>query len=259
MGKNFKIVIEYDGSEFFGWQKQKNRQTIQEEIEIVLSIILNQKIKINGSGRTDAGVHAYGQVANFHADTSIDPLKLKKAVNSLIKLPIVIRDCTIVDEKFHARYNAASKEYHYFILNQEDPCAIKRQYQWHIRHDLDIQTMNQCCELITGTFDFKSFENTGSPKSSSIREVFFAKIDAIHKNPDKNQDSNKHSNRLVLKICANGFLRYMVRNLMGTIVLAGTNKITPDEFRKILEAKERIKAGPTAPPHGLFLKQVNYS
>ncbi|MCP4763956.1 MAG: tRNA pseudouridine synthase A, partial [archaeon] len=159
MNKNFKIVIEYDGTGFFGWQKQKNHKTIQETIELVLSKILNQKIKIIASGRTDAGVHAFGQVANFHADTCMNPLKLKKAVNSLIKLPIVIRECTIVDDDFHARYNAVSKEYYYFILNQEDPWAIKRQYLWHIRHPLDIQIMNQCCGFIQGVFDFKSFEN----------------------------------------------------------------------------------------------------
>ncbi len=251
MNKNFKIVIEYDGSSFFGWQRQKNKKTIQEEIELVLSKILNQKIQIAASGRTDAGVHAFGQVANFHADSDMNPLKLKKAVNSLIKLPIVIKDCTIVDDTFHARYNAVSKEYHYFILNQEDPCAIKRQYLWHIRHPLDIQIMNHCCGLIQGIFDFKSFENTGSPKSSSIREVFSANIHPL--------DKNREINRLVFKICANGFLRYMVRNLIGTIVLAGANKIKPHDFLKILEKKERAKAGPTAPPHGLFLKKVNYS
>jgi len=251
MNQNFKIIIEYDGSKFFGWQRQKDKKTIQEEIEIVLSKILNQKVVIFGSGRTDAGVHAFGQVANFHADTALNPLKIKQAVNSLIKLPIVIRDCAIIDEKFHARYNALSKEYHYFILNRQDPCAIKREYQWHIKSPLDIKLMNQCCEVITGINDFKSFENTGSPRSSTTREVFFAKINPTGK--------NKHNNRLVFKICANGFLRYMVRNLIGTIVLAGTNKITPDEFRKILDAKNRAKAGATAPPHGLFLKKVNYS
>ncbi len=255
MNQNFKIIIEYDGGKFFGWQRQKDQITIQEEIEIALSKILNQTINIYGSGRTDAGVHAFGQVANFHADTAINPLKIKQAVNSLIKLPIVIRDCTIVDEKFHARYNALSKEYHYFILNRQDPCAIKREYQWHIKSLLDIKIMNQCCEIITGINDFKSFENTGSPRSSTSREVFFAKIHS----PENNRPNNRPNNRLVFKICANGFLRYMVRNLIGTIVLAGTHKITPDGFKKILEAKNRAKAGATAPPHGLFLKKVNYS
>ena len=246
MTKNFKIIIEYDGTDFFGWQKQKNRKTIQEAIEVVLSKILNQKITIYGSGRTDARVHAFGQVANFHANTAINSWKIKTALNSLVKLPIVIKSCDIVENKFHARYSAVSKEYHYFILNQEDPVAILRQYQWHIRKPLDINIMNQCCMTITGTLNFKSFENSGSPKSSSVREVFKAKICQLK------------NNRLVFKICANGFLRYMVRNLIGTIVLCGTKKITTDEFIKIIEAKDRTKAGQTAPPHGLFLKEVNY-
>lgn len=247
MDKNFKLVIEYDGTDFFGWQRQKDKKTVQGEIEKTLTRILNRKITISGSGRTDAGVHAFGQVANFHADTRISPKDLKKGVNSLIKQPVVIRECRIMDNDFHARYKAVSKEYHYCILNREDPCAINRLYQWHIRHPLDIQAMTQCCQAITGILDFKSFENTGSPRSSTIREVFFSSI------------SHLDNSRLVFKICAKGFLKYMVRNLISTIVLTGLNKITPHEFTRILEARDRTKAGPTAPAHGLFLKKVNYS
>jgi len=247
LNKNFKIVIEYDGTEFSGWQKQKDQITVQGEIEKALNLILNQDIKIFGSGRTDAGVHAYGQVANFHADANILPNNLKKGVNSLIKRSIVIKRCDIVDDNFHARYNTISKEYHYFILNRQDPCATGRLYQWHIRKPLDIMAMRGCCSAIRGSYDFKSFENTGSPRSSSVRDVFSADINTLD---DK---------RFVFKICASGFLKYMVRNLMGTIVLAGLNKICTDEFKKILKAKDRSKAGATAPPHGLFLKKVNYS
>ena len=247
MDKNFKLVIEYDGTDFFGWQRQKDKKTVQGEIEKTLTRILNRKITISGSGRTDAGVHAFGQVANFHADTRISCKDLKKGVNSLIKQPVVIRECRIMDNDFHARYKAVSKEYHYCILNREDPCAINRLYQWHIRHPLDIQAMTQCCQAITGILDFKSFENTGSPRSSTIREVFFFNI------------SQMNNSKLVFKICANGFLKYMVRNLIGTIVLAGLNKILVDDFIRILEKNDRTKAGPTAPAHGLFLKKVNYS
>ncbi|MBU1343560.1 MAG: tRNA pseudouridine(38-40) synthase TruA [Proteobacteria bacterium] len=247
MTKNFKIVVEYDGTDFFGWQKQKDKKTVQGEIEKVLSLMLNQTIRISGSGRTDAGVHALGQVANFHAQTTILAENLKKGVNSLIKHPIVIKECSIADNDFHAQYTAVSKEYHYVILNQEDPCAIGRTYHWHIRHPLDLEIMNICCKAITGIFDFKSFENTGSPRSSTIREVFFATI------------KSSGNNRFVFKICASGFLKYMVRNLMGTIVLAGMNKISIDQFIHIRDAKDRTTAGPTAPAQGLFLKKVNYS
>ncbi|WP_413829820.1 tRNA pseudouridine(38-40) synthase TruA [Desulfobacula sp.] len=247
VNKNFKIVIEYDGINFFGWQKQTDKKTIQGEIEKVLTLILSQEIKIIGSGRTDAGVHAFGQVANFYADTNIGPQKIKIALNSMIKDPIVIRECCIMDENFHARYNAVSKEYHYFILNRQDPCAIERLYQWHIRSPLDIEAMTQCCRAITGILDFKSFENTGSMRSSTIREVLFASITRLD------------NQRVVFKICANGFLKYMVRNLIGTIVLVGLNKISIDKFIQIVEAKDRTLAGATGPAHGLFLKKVNYS
>lgn len=247
MNKNFKLIIEYDGTLFFGWQRQKDKKTIQGEIEKALSIILNQEVNISGSGRTDAGVHAFGQVANFHAKTRLAPHDIKRGINSLIKDPIVIRDCSRVPDEFHAQYHAVSKEYHYFLLNREDPCAIGRSYQWHIRHPLDIDTMNDCCQAITGIYDFKSFENTGSPRSSTIREVFYSSINPL---PD---------HCLVFKINASGFLKYMVRNLIGTLVYAGLNKITLDEFIHVRDAKDRTLAAATAPAHGLFLKKVNYS
>ncbi|MBU1195956.1 MAG: tRNA pseudouridine(38-40) synthase TruA [Proteobacteria bacterium] len=246
MKKNHKITIEYDGTSFYGWQKQKDQITIQGEIEAALSRILNQDIAVCGSGRTDAGVHALGQVASFHADTTLLPQTLKKNFNSFIKLPIVIKDCHIVSTEFHARFSAVSKEYYYFIFNSFDPCAINRQYQWHIRQELDLQVMNDCCRAITGTFDFKSFENSGSPRDSTIRQIYACQITKID------------HQRLVFKICGNGFLKYMVRNLIGTIVNAGLHKITVQDFVFILQQKDRKKAGVTAPPHGLFLNRVNY-
>ena len=247
MKQNFKLIIEYDGTPFFGWQRQSEKITIQGELESVLGIILNQKIKINGSGRTDAGVHALGQVASFHADTRMNPEILKKGINSLIKHPIVIHDCSHVDSEFHARYNAKSKEYNYFILNRPDPCALGAAYIWHIKKPLDLDLMNKCCDLITGTHDFKSFENTGSPRSSSIRKIFFARIQP------------RAEDRLVFTISATGFLKNMVRNLVGTLVDVGLKKSSVENFEVILEAGNRNLAGITAPARGLFLKQVNYS
>jgi len=231
---------------FSGWQIQNDRITVQGEIEKALSRILNQKIKINGAGRTDAGVHAMGQVANFHAATSISCYDLKKGVNSIIKRPVVIRKCEIVDSDFHARYNALSKEYHYHILNRSDPCAVGRNYTWHIKQKLDLEKMNQCCSMITGTHDFKSFEGAGSPRAHTRRDVFFACMEK--------QDKD----RIIFKIKANGFLRFMVRNIMGTLVQAGLSKLSLDEFKSVINAKDRKMAGPTAPPNGLFMIKVNY-
>ena len=247
MKKNFKLIIEYDGTLFSGWQRQPKETTIQGELESVLGVILNQEIKIFGSGRTDAGVHALGQVASFHADTRMDPVILNKGMNSLMKHPIVIRDCSHVNSEFHARYNAKSKEYNYFILNRPDPCAIGASYIWHVKRPLDPDPMNKCCGLITGTHDFKSFENTGSPRSSTVRQIFFARIQP------------QTENRLVFKISATGFLKNMVRNLVGTLVDVGLKKISVKDFETILGAGNRNLAGITAPAKGLFLKQVYYS
>jgi len=246
MDKNYKIRVEYDGAAFCGWQKQKDQQTVQGELEKSLSLILNQPVKIAGSGRTDAGVHAFGQVASFHAATRLSVHDIKRGVNSVIKQPIVIRQCEQVDNQFHAQYSALSKEYHYHILNRNDPCAVFRQYQWHIRSPLDVEQMNACCRILIGKKDFKSFENTGSPRRSTIREIFSASM----VQPQKD--------RIVFKICASGFLKYMVRNIVGTLVEAGKKKIGPDSFNQLIQARDRSQAGPTAPAHGLFLYQVNY-
>ena len=246
MIQTFKLIIEYDGTGFSGWQRQPQKITIQGELERVLSRILNQAITLAGSGRTDAGVHALGQVASFCADTTLTPQVLKKGVNSLMKHPIVLNACDQVPDTFHAQYSAVSKEYNYYILNRETPWAVGRNYVWHVHRPLDIDAMNQCCARICGAHDFKSFENAGSPKRSTVRTVFMARMDRLD------------NERMVFRICANGFLKNMVRNMMGTLVDAGLGKVTPAMFEQILSVQDRSWAGATAPAHGLFLKQVNY-
>ncbi|MCF8045427.1 MAG: tRNA pseudouridine(38-40) synthase TruA [Desulfarculaceae bacterium] len=246
MTKNFKIIIEYDGSAYSGWQVQNDVLTVQYELERALSTILNRQIRVTGSGRTDAGVHATHQVANFHADTDMEPDALKKAVNSLIKGPVTVMDCRIVDEGFHARYDAVGKTYHYHISNRPEPIAIGRNYVWHIGKELQLAPMQECCMMIAGRHDFKSFEGVGSPRSSTIREVYSAAVE------------RREKGGIVFKISANGFLRYMVRNIVGTVVQAGLLKSSPEEFREILSARDRRLAGPTAPPRGLFLMKVTY-
>ena len=241
------MTIEYDGTAYHGWQRQQDRITIQGELESVLSLILNQEIKIAGSGRTDAGVHAHGQVASFSAKTNLTPQALLRAVNSLLKKqPIVLREVISVAEDFHAQYSAQSKEYHYWILNHKIPSAIDARYIWHVHQPLDIKAMEDCCKIITGVHDFKSFENVGSPRSSTIREIFFASIE------------EKSRGRLCVKICASGFLKNMVRNLVGSLVAAGKGKLSSAQFKTILEARDRTLADATAPARGLFLHRVNY-
>ncbi len=209
-------------------------------------MMLNQKIQIHGSGRTDAGVHARAQVAHFHAATRLTAETIKKGANSLLSVPVVIHDCRRVNQDFHAQYHARSKEYRYYILNREDPCSIGRDYVWHVKPPLNIEAMNRCSELLLGTHDFKSFENTGSPRTSTIRTVFIASWSKI---PDE---------RLQFTICASGFLKNMVRNIVGTLKDAGTGKIDVQLFKHILDSCHRPLAGATAPARGLFLHQVNY-
>jgi tRNA pseudouridine38-40 synthase len=246
MKTNFKLTLEYDGTPYSGWQVQNNCPTVQGEIENALGRMLDRPVRISGSGRTDAGVHALGQVANFQADTTIGADQFKRGLNSLLKGPIVVHECTRVDPSFHSRYSARAKAYHYHFLNREDPCGVGRNFVWHIRTPLSIPAMEACCKIITGTHDFKAFEGSGSPRSTTVRTLFSAGFEQTDKD------------RFTFKVRGDGFLRFMVRNLVGTLVLAGAGKITPEDFRAILKGKDRSLAGATAPPCGLFLVEVSY-
>lgn len=243
---NFKIIIEYDGSNYHGWQRQKDDRTIQQEIENALSTMTARQVFLNGSGRTDAGVHAFGQVANFLCETGLSAPVFQKGLNSILPDDIVIKDCRLVGEKFHARYDVKSKIYHYQILNRKLPSAIGRQYAWFIRRKLDAAAMRTAISHIIGSHDFKSFEAAGSPRTHTTRNIMSADL-IEHKDGS-----------LIFKIEADGFLRYMVRNIVGTLVDVGLGKITPAKFNDILASKNRSNAGATAPAHGLFLMEVKY-
>ncbi len=246
MFKNFKLTIEYDGSSYHGWQKQRNDCTIQGEIEKALTTMTEKKIVLTGSGRTDAGVHACGQTANFICDTELSCKVLQKGLNSLLSKDIVIKKCGQIDEKFHARYDAKSKTYNYRILNRQIPAAICRQYAWFIFKKLDLDAMRCAIRHIIGRHDFKAFEGAGSPRSHTTRSIIRAEL------------AKKDRGYLVFEIEADGFLRFMVRNIVGTLVDVGLCKTTPDDFKQILLSKNRKQAGATAPPHGLFLMNVQY-
>jgi tRNA pseudouridine38-40 synthase len=246
MQKNFKLTIEYDGTDYHGWQRQANDRTIQGEIENALMTMTGNKITLIGAGRTDAGVHAFGQVANFLCRTALEPHVFQKGLNSLLPKDIVITRCTQVSVKFHARYDVKSKSYHYRILNRELPAAIFRRYAWHIRKRLNLDAMSGSLCYIIGTHDFKAFEGTGSPRANTVRSVMHADLE------------KRNDGYLVFKIQGNGFLRFMVRNIVGTLVDVGLGKIMPRDINRILVSKDRNLAGITAPAHGLFLMNVNY-
>jgi tRNA pseudouridine38-40 synthase len=246
MEKNFKLRIEYDGTDYHGWQRQKKDRTIQAEIEKAIFTMTWQKPALIGAGRTDAGVHALGQTANFKCNTRLSAEELQKGLNSLLPADIVIQAVDPMPDSFHARYDARSKIYRYRIFNRPLPSAIERRYCWFIRRPLNVEDIRTATTHIIGVHDFKAFEASGSPRSHSRRQVIEA---GIAKGPD---------GMLIFSIQADGFLRCMVRNIVGTLVEVGLGKISPADFRTILESRNRNQAGATAPPQGLFLAEVLY-
>ena len=245
--KNFKLTVEYDGTHYHGWQIQPNGPSIQQEIETAIETMTRCKIKLLGSGRTDAGVHALGQVANFTCETGIAPNEFQKGLNSILPDDIVIRQVENVHLEFHARYDAVGKRYRYHILNHPVPSAIERHHTWWIRAPLDLSAMKEGMAHIIGENDFKAFEGTGSPRSTTIRQVVGIDL------------TRRDTGRVAIDIHASGFLRYMARNIVGTLVDAGLHKITSDHVKTILASRNRANASATAPARGLFLMEVYYA
>lgn len=241
------MAIEYDGTAYHGWQRQKALPTVQGTIEAALEIMTGQSATVVGSGRTDSGVHALHQVASFSVETALCADVFKNGLNSLLPGDIVIKDCEQVADTFHARFDVSSKIYEYVILNRSLPAAICRSYAWHVKKKLDLAAMREAISYLRGTHDFSAFEGTGSARSSSVRTVM-----------DVHLVDKDGGDYLVFSIEADGFLRFMVRNIVGTLVDVGKGRTSPKEFHGILRSRDRNLAGATAPPHGLFLKEVKY-
>ena len=244
--RNFKLTLEYDGSQYHGWQRQHGALTIQEVLESRLEIILGEPMRTRASGRTDAGVHARGQVVNFYAHTALEPAEIQRGLNGLLPPDIVVLHAEDVDHAFHARFSAVGKRYEYRILNREAPSALERHFAWHIRKPLDPSAMRACLASIVGLHDFSAFMAAGSPVNSTERDLYRAEIEACD------------AHHLVFLFEANGFLRHMVRNLVGTLVAVGKGKLAPSDFSAILASRDRRQAGMTAPAHGLYLVSVRY-
>lgn len=242
---NKKCTVEYDGTEFHGWQFQKDLTTVQGEIETALKRIYKKDISIIGSGRTDAGVHALAQVFNFRAERFIDSSSLKLGLNSLLPRSIVIKDVTDVDINFHAQKSAKSKTYLYKILNSDTPSALLRNRVWWIRNIFDLDKLSEIITKFVGTFDFSAMCTMKSLKENSVRTVNFIKL-------------YKTDEIINIEINANGFLHNMVRNIIGTSFYIYRKDLPPDTVLEILKSKDRQRGGPTAPPQGLYLKEVFY-
>ncbi len=239
-------MIEYDGTGYHGWQVQPNGLTVQEVIEKKIELMTRERLRLIASGRTDAGVHALGQVANFKTISSIPVDAFRRGLNCLLPPDIVIKSAEEVDAEFHSQHAAKRKIYLYRVWNSPIPSAVHRNYSWHIPGELNLRAMQEASSFLKGKKDFSSFQGTGADTGDPVREVFRAEW------------MGQESNFLRFTIEADGFLKNMVRNIVGTLIDAGKGKLSPKDFEGILAARDRRLAGMTAPARGLFLIQVLY-
>lgn len=243
--RNIKLTIEYDGKEFGGWQKQPNKLNIQGEIEQVIQRITGEPVELTASGRTDAGVHALGQVANFKTSSNIPIEKIPIAINTYLKKSIRIKDAEEVEETFHSRFNCKQKTYRYIINNSEYGTAIYRTLEYCFPEKLDIEAMQEAAKYFEGEHDFKAFKASGTSAKGSIRTIYKAEV-------------TKKGDKIYIELTGNGFLYNMVRIISGTLLEVGIGKIRPEEVPQIIESKDRKMAGKTLPPHGLYLVEAKY-
>lgn len=243
--RNIKLTIEYDGTGYHGWQVQADVRTIQGIIEGKLSQITGEQARLIASSRTDTGVHALGQVANFKTHSFLDAQSFLKALNSLLPEDIHIKDVEEVDEAFHARFSAKGKIYEYRILNGGIPSPFHRHFSWFVPGRLDLVRMRKAAMKLVGRHDYSSFCSACSMHTTTIRDIYEVTVGG-------------KGGLVVIRIEANAFLRQMVRNIVGTLVEVGRGRMTPSQFGDILEARDRRLAGIAAPAQGLFLVRVNY-
>ena len=242
---HYKLLLEYDGTNYHGWQLQPNGVTVQGTLVAVLSQILNTPTRLRVAGRTDAGVHALGQVVTFHTAGPLDLLRFQHSINSLLPSDIVIREITEVSAEFNPRYDAHSRTYRYRVWNQPYPSALFARYSWHVAAPLDQSAMNQAAAVLVGHHDFSSFQGADSVERTPWRTMIQSTVHHEH-------------GFLVYDVEARSFLRHMVRNIVGTLVDVGRGALSVDDFAAIFAAQDRSQAGRTAPPQGLFLIEVKY-
>ena len=252
--RNIRLTIAYDGTDFHGWQRQPRAATIQEALETRIAKITGAAVTLHGSGRTDAGVHAAGQVANFRTECSIPCASLMKALNDILPASIRVRAADEAPADFHARHSAKAKTYRYRILQGPICPPFLARYVYHHPYPLDCRRMARAARLLEGEHDFTSFAGNnparkarGSQDGSNVRKVFQSRI-AVR----------KKLRMIVYEIRGSGFLHHMVRNIVGTLLEVGSGKLSPDDIPAIIRARDRGKAGATAPASGLWLVRVEY-
>ena len=243
--RNIKLTLEYDGTNYLGWQKQKIGATIQETLEEAISLLTNEESEVIGSSRTDAGVHARGFVANFKTNSKIPSEKFREAINYRLPNDIVILKSEEVEEDFHSRYSAKGKTYSYSILNRDVNSAIGKDYVYHVKRKLDVEDMKEACKYFIGTKDFMAFKSSGSSVKTTVRTISDLYIDI-------------KDDIIKIYVTGDGFLYNMVRIIVGTLIMVGSNKIDSREVQNIIESKDRKKAGICVPAAGLVLEKVYY-
>ena len=243
---NYKILVQYDGTRYEGWQRQERTEsTIQGKIEAVLSKMCGEEVQIQGAGRTDAGVHAKEQVANVHLKEQVDPQEVKQYLNRYLPEDIAVSEVTEVPERFHSRLNATGKIYVYRIATGEVKKVFERRYIYDFGEKPDVHLMRQAAEILAGTHDFKSFCNVHTQVEDTVRTIYDLEVE-------------KEEELITIRVRGNGFLYNMVRILAGTLIGVGRGAIAPEQIPAILEAKDRQAAGMTVPPQGLTLVKIDY-
>lgn len=240
-----KLILEYDGTAFAGWQRQPDQPTIQAAVETAIEGVTQSKVAVIGAGRTDAGVHALGQVASFRIDRDMTSYEWTRALNAHLPDTITVRSAAVMPYDFHARHAAKGKLYEYRILNRPERPALDRQYFWHVHKPLDDAAMNQAALSLIGLHDFSSFETQPTENEDPICHLQRLAI-------------FREGDRLRIEAYADRFLKQMVRSIVGTLAEVGTGKRSASSLRAVLESRDRPAAGKTAPPQGLYLIRVDY-
>lgn len=245
--KNYKITIQYDGTKYRGWQVQKSTDmTIQGKLQGILEQLAGHPVEVIGSGRTDAGVHAAGQIANFHIEDDFSQEEIIQYLNRYLPMDIAVVEIEEAEERFHARYHATSKTYVYRIHTSPIPNVFERKFRYHYEQQLDVVAMRKAASLLIGTHDYMSFCGNNKMKKSTVRTVY--SIEVV-----------EHRDGLELIYTGDGFLQNMIRIMTGTLIEVGNGTRQAEEMSALLAAKDRSKAGYTVPPEGLMLKQVDYA
>jgi len=246
--RTLKLTIQYDGTEFVGWQRQPNGPSIQALVEDALAPIEGTQVAVHGAGRTDAGVHALAQVASVSLGATLDEATIGRALNAVLPPAVRVLDVAQAEAGFHARFSARSKTYEYRIVNAPLVSPFLYRYAWHVPQPLDLEAMRAATAPLVGTHDFAAFQGTGADVASTVRTIH----QAIW------QQGAGYDGPATLRITGDGFLRHMVRNIVGTLIEVGLGRWEPHRVRQALESRARAHAGPTAPARGLFLARVEY-